>query len=520
MKRGNNVLTALLKALKIKHTESFSNKFYNEHPFKYNLLGLSKMLDFYGVNNGGFRFDNKCQDIQEIQAPFVAHIEGEFAVIYKISKTHISYRLGRHNFNLKLNEFCEKWTGIALLVEIEPNSTEQDYLLHRRLELSKASLKFALLCLVITAFIIGFYQNNIVQPQTLLSLTFNGVGVIIGYLLVEKQIKIEGSYSDKICSILKESDCNNVLESKASKLWGIFGWSEIGLAYFFSNLIVLCFFPYLINYSAILSSLSSFYIIWSIWYQKFRVKQWCVLCLAVQFLLALLVSVNLVYGYIALPTIISKELLLVSLIYLLPFCICANLIPLFSEKGKIEKISQEINSLKVHESVLEIFLKQQSYYHCEKSFSNIIFGNPDGNLLVTILSNPHCNPCGDLHYRIEELIKKGSKNLCIQYIFTSFEKELEISSKFLIATYLNCTENERKRIFNEWFKHGKNDKENFFKLYDFDLDNESIQREFSRHLDWKKSTNLDSTPTILINGYMLPRNYRIEDFEFIDKVTL
>jgi len=31
-----------------KHTKDFSNRFFNEHPHKYNLLGLSKMLsDFY-----------------------------------------------------------------------------------------------------------------------------------------------------------------------------------------------------------------------------------------------------------------------------------------------------------------------------------------------------------------------------------------------------------------------------------------------------------------------------------------
>ena len=36
-------------------------------------------------------------------------------------------------------------------------------------------------------------------------------------------------------------------------------------------------------------------------------------------------------------------------------------------------------------------------------------------------------------------------------------------------------------------------------------------QEFNRHQEWKKNTQLTATPTILINGYKLPREYRIED---------
>jgi uncharacterized membrane protein len=66
---------------------------------------------------------------------------------------------------------------------------------------------------------------------SLLLLT-NLIGIYICYLLVLKQLRIQSRYADKICTLFSKSDCNNVLESDAAKLWGIFGWSEIGLGYF------------------------------------------------------------------------------------------------------------------------------------------------------------------------------------------------------------------------------------------------------------------------------------------------
>ena len=55
MKNRQSTLVAFLELLKVKHTNDFSNKCFNEHPHKYNLFGLSKMLSDYGVENAGTR---------------------------------------------------------------------------------------------------------------------------------------------------------------------------------------------------------------------------------------------------------------------------------------------------------------------------------------------------------------------------------------------------------------------------------------------------------------------------------
>jgi hypothetical protein len=71
----------MLSLLGIKHTKSFSNKHFNEHPHKYNLYGLSKMLSDYGIRNAATRIEDKENDLFRIECPFVAQAGGDFVVV-------------------------------------------------------------------------------------------------------------------------------------------------------------------------------------------------------------------------------------------------------------------------------------------------------------------------------------------------------------------------------------------------------------------------------------------------------
>ena len=44
-----NIFEQFLDAIEVPYTKSFADKLYNEHPYKYNMYGLKKMLDLYGV---------------------------------------------------------------------------------------------------------------------------------------------------------------------------------------------------------------------------------------------------------------------------------------------------------------------------------------------------------------------------------------------------------------------------------------------------------------------------------------
>ena len=100
------------------------------------------------------------------------------------------------------------------------------------------------------------------------------------------------------------------------------------------------------------------------------------------------------------------------------------------------------------------------------------------------------------------------------YRFSSFNKELEFANKYLIAAYLQKERIECEQIISEWFEKGKSLKEAFFDGLNLDIEAPEVKAEFQAHEAWKEKTQLRATPTLLVNGYLLPANYKIEDLRY------
>jgi len=81
--KGSNIFVNFLELLKVKHTQEFSNRYFNEHPHKYNLFGISKMLSDYGIRNAGTRIADKEKDFFNIETPFIAHTSADFVAVYR-----------------------------------------------------------------------------------------------------------------------------------------------------------------------------------------------------------------------------------------------------------------------------------------------------------------------------------------------------------------------------------------------------------------------------------------------------
>jgi len=364
-----------------------------------------------------------------------------------------------------------------------------------------------------------------------LLLFVNLLGIYICYLLILKQLRINSRYADKICTLFSKSDCNNVLESDAAKLWGIFGWSEIGLGYFAANTVILLFLPHLLIYLVLINILSLPFTVWSVWYQKFKAHQWCPLCLIVQILLWAIFIINLTFGYIPLPVIARNEAIFSQLLaktdlqfnYQLIIAFCLYVIPVFalnlllpklSAGNQVGQLRQEINSIKANEEVFRTLLTQQPFYEVNNEDSQILFRNPDAQLRISILTNPFCNPCARMHKRVNNLLKETKKNVCIQYIFSAFNESLEYANRYFIAIYLEKGKETAWQLYSDWFERGKALEETFFNDLHLDMTNPAIEVEFQKHESWKKKTQLRATPTIIVNGYKLPDNYKIEDLRY------
>lgn len=509
----NNIFLSLLKLLDVKYTTNFSYRYFNEHPHKYNLFGLSSMLTQYSIENVGIKLTDKS-DLFLIDTPFIAHIGSDFVVVEKIKETKIHYIQGDRKITVHLDDFDKMWTGYILVTEPNELSIEPGYIKHKRKDVFSN-----IQVIVPLIFAVFLLMYSIVSLKSYLKISFillffiNTVGVFIGYLLVLKQLKIQSNYADKFCSLFKHSDCNNILESDASKFLGFLGWSEVGFGYFISNIFILSFLPNFINYLAIINIATLPYTFWSVWYQKYRAKQWCPLCLLSIFLLWGIFLVNVISGNFHFSQFTFLNLLFVGGIYIIAVLGLNMLVPIIAKSNNANNIQYEINSIKADENVFDTLLTKQPHYEVSKSTSQLLFGNIESENLVTIFSNPHCNPCSIMHKRVNDLIEHN-KNICVQYILSSFNEELNVSNKYLIGVYQQKN-GDAMQLFDNWFEVGKYNKEQFFREYPIEMNERDIDEEFTKHEQWKEKSGLRATPTILVNGYKLPDNYKIEDLRFL-----
>lgn len=206
--------------------------------------------------------------------------------------------------------------------------------------------------------------------------------------------------------------------------------------------------------------------------------------------------------------------------YMVPFLVISLLLPRLSENMKIEKITQEMNSLRMKDKVFLSLLKEQPHYKIDSSVSKIIWGKPDADLLITILTNPQCNHCAVMHIRLEKILEKYGDKLCVQYIFTGIGDRIHHIIKKLIYIYMNNDREIVEHVFDNWFRRGRLDENVFFRKYNPDIANSGVEEEFQKHWQWEEKNSLRVTPSTLINGYKLPPGYKIEDIiYFLDLIV-
>ena len=236
----------------------------------------------------------------------------------------------------------------------------------------------------------------------------------------------------------------------------------------------------------------------------------------VQGLLLLILAVNLVFGSFShlKETLVLQNLVILFGTYCIPFITINLLLPLIVKAGKTESISQELNSLKAKDDVIKALLTKQPRIMVDKQSSQILFGNKNADILITILTNPHCNPCKKMHNKLLNYLMDENCKFCIQYIFASFGEEFDISSQFLIAAYMSNPLNVTLRIYKDWYTIGLYDRFSFFKKHNFPIDEKCIN-EYNQHNDWSLNSKLKATPTVLVNGYKIPKQYIVDDIRFL-----
>jgi len=533
-KEAENILFAtgkLLQLLNIKVTGSTLRKKLLSHPHYLSLLSITETLQQWNIETSALKIEAK--DLIEVPCPFIAYLSSgrKFITITDVSTENVYYY---NEKNKKLHyphrEFREIWGGVILLAEPTEESGEVEY----KEKIYKEwihNLKIPLLLLfLLCAFIVKSYvisrteEYNSSYFISILACKF--LGVIVTSLLLLYEYDSQNSFINQICSVGKKANCAAVLSSSVSKIAGTISWSEAGFGYFLGGFL----YPIIAGTEALpflylLNLIALPFIIFSLSYQAFKIRQWCVLCLGVIFLLLSEFFCALLTKY-SMPALVinANSALLIFLSFLLPLFSWFFIKPyIYQAKSKIA-LEFQLARFKGNADVFQAMLSKQPFINGDTKDLGITIGNPDAENTLIKVCNPYCGPCAKAHPKIDNLIK-NNPNWKVQIIFSEPVNKGDI--KFITVSHLMAVaekcENEnnewlKQKALDDWYASSKksaNMYQSFAAKYPVNGTLLNQENKVDAMYKWCEKNAVKFTPTFFVNGYQLPEQYEIADLQYL-----
>jgi hypothetical protein len=520
MKMKYNILSLSLSALRIRHSRAYTTKFYAEYPERGNLLGVALMLQEYGVNTEGVRFDSPDQFAQ-LKIPFIAQRKEKFVVVKKKTYNYIVFQEegSRHQHTLSERLFYDNCSGVALTIEAGVTSEEPNYRIHRRSDIINAGIRIAAGISVLILLCFGYFRNRtfIGLPEIIMFIFIDALGVWLCALLIQQQLGRFNVIGESICNKVSKNGCKILLKSKVAYVFGKISWAELGLGYFSANLLLITINTGWESIVTMLNIMILPFTLLSIWYQKYKIRHWCTLCLLVMAVLWVRAFTFLTFTFNEwLHPISFDDWLKVGCVYVLSIYFSHYYISFLSVSVELTSIKYTLNKYKADLSVFEAIMEKQPRFQISDNDSHIIFGKHDAPINLTVISNPHCFPCAKIHNQIRLLMKKFPI-VNVRYIFTAFNSQLLSSNRYLIASYLEAGE-KAIILFDEWFESGSSNPKKFWKEHPVKWVGLRVEKEILAHLAWTRNNRMSKTPAVLLNGVLIPEIFTISDLSFLLQV--
>jgi len=526
----NPVRTAiqLLKCLHVEATSSHVNNALKNHPNYPSLLSISDLLTSLKVDNVSIQ--TSAEKLNEIPLPFVSLLKekNNFITVIGISENTVSYHLNS-KIPIKENKtnFLLKWSETALLAKAGPDSGETCFAINRRKEIwRQMAIPFLLLlafgCIIFTAVMKSPTDFSYSLPALMCIFILKSTGIIVSCVLLWYEVDKTNPALEKICSTNRKVDCNAILSSEASKVFGgILSWSDIGLVYFAGGFLFCILGQHKENVLVLLAWINVLalpYTFFSIYYQWRVAKQWCILCLIVQALLVAELTINMVTAVpFTLHAIELPELgFIMAFSYLLPFFCWYAVKPTFLSLQEAKSQRNKLIRFKYDNVFFKSVLSAQRKISVPDADLGITIGNPDALHTIIKVCNPFCQPCAKAHPEIEKLIQTN-KNIKAQIIFTS-STDINDKRNKPISHFLSIADigNELLTIksLNDWYLLKKKDYAFFEREHPVDHLSDTTDK-LKAMREWCINTEIKFTPTIFIDGQQLPNLYEISDLQYL-----
>jgi len=501
-----------LKEMNIPVSKTFIREQLLSHPNYPSLLSITDTLNELQIENTALHIEK--EQLPELPAPFLAHINGK-------GGTFVMVKDGS-NPDQQYPGYFERWSGVVMAAE-KPGVWNHK---ENREWLAKESSKRKAILITLAALAVFILSVAVFSfDGTMIALLLTAAaGVFVSWLIVSKDLGIENKIADQVCGA--NADCNTVIHSSAGKLPLGVSWSDAGIIYFpfllltllvasFTNTLSI-FYPLLVLIAAAAIPVT----LVSVYYQWIVIKKWCLLCLVtaallwLQFVVLLHHSVNLLkYGFD--KSAVTNAWPVVFLLFITA-ATWFWLKPLLKTNKKLETEIFSLRRFKNNPEVFNALLEKQRKLTVNPNGLGIILGNPQAKNTIIKVCNPYCGPCAKAHPVIEELLQEN-KNLKVQILFTANDDANDKKAKPVKHLMALCEKSDDTLIakaLDDWYLADKKDYEVFANKnrLNGELENQGVKLKAMRQ--WCDEVKIEYTPTFFINGWQLPKQYKIEDVKY------
>jgi uncharacterized membrane protein/thiol-disulfide isomerase/thioredoxin len=525
------VVIKYLDLLSIDVTKSSVDETLQNHPDWPTMLAISDSFKSWNIPNAALKISN--EEFDSLEPPFLAYLKNSpsaVAIVTAMTTNSVTFLIDDFTKNQIASkaDFLLKCTGYYLVAEKAENSGEKDFEKKKLQDSFKSLLPIAFILLVVILSFVGiFFQHQHTDQSftgeivfTAFQLPLSIIGIVLSLFLVSFEINASNPLLKKVCTSISKGNCSAILSSKQSKLFNWLSWSEIGLFYFFGSFLTLILGGYSLEFNNLLVSWLSIlglpYTFFSIYYQWKVVKQWCVLCLAVQFVLILGFINVFFYETWKVESQLSFEYAWITiLLYLLPVIGWYSIKPLMLELQKAKNTKRAFLRLKFNKELFITLLKSQEQVSLPVEGLGIDFGNPSGTHTLIKVCNPYCGPCSKAHQKIEHLLEKNN-NIKVKLIFkTPIDAN---SASYQATAYLMAVAKAYpsiiQKVLDDWYLSDPKDLKAYKLKYPISDSIEDLDASIMTMQQWCDVMQIYGTPTMFLNGYKLPDTYAVEDISY------
>lgn len=531
----NNLVLNFVKILNVKVTKDIILDKMQSHPDYPSMLSISDTLNKININTLALTIEK--DQFLTLSQPFISVLNDHnksFVIVESINeeKTVLINDQGKKSYQPTAS-FMKTVEGTVLVAEPSEGNMEKEYLIKSILGWAN-NLRFVIGYFVF--FLLGFIiikQQIIPQSSLTGSAAFQltqytlfFIGMILSSVLIWIEYDQNNTALKRVCSLGKDTSCTAVLTNKGSKIFNLLSWSEIGLFYFCGSVIYMINAigkPENISIIFLLTILCSGYPIYSILYQWLVIRQWCVLCLCIQ----LILITSMIISLLTLPLPISNILYLrphnLDLLVLIKSYLITPLVwwffkPFLYKNRRSMEAEYKLARFKNNEYVFNTMLAKEMIIRQKPNNLGVSFGDPSSPNYLLKVCNPFCSACSKSQMEIDDLVK-GTSNWYVQIIYyipkSDFDNPIRKTVAHFLALYDSLNKESAFEAISYWYRTPKKDYEAFAKKYPTDKKIEEYNSIIEEMIQWGENENIRYTPTIYVNGHLIPELYSVSDLTFI-----